>query len=103
MRKKLGKDDLTAAGREDLLYQLADICTPLVVAKEGAVGEVARVTGGTLTAPPVDPIQSRQYFGGSKGFRDIDVLTTVGLPFPQQHLEQSSTVHYSSTATIAAP
>ena len=41
------------------------------------MGEVARSMGGTLTAPPVDPTQIRQYFGDAKGFRDIDKLITI--------------------------
>ena len=83
IQEYVGKDDLTAAGREDLLYQLADIYPPMVVAKGGAVSGVARSMGGTLTTPPVDLTQIRQYFGNSKGFRHIDKLIeirTKGVP-----------------------
>ena len=58
-------------------HQLADVCIPMTVAYGGAAGELARLMGGELAVPPADPIQIRQYFGDTKGFRDIDDLIAI--------------------------
>ena len=45
--------------------------------KGGVVGNVARVIGGSLVAPPVDPIHIQRYFGELKVFGAVDELVTM--------------------------
>ena len=56
-RANLGRQNLVAQTREDLPYQLADLCTTLMRQHRGAVADVARSSGGALVAPPIDPAQ----------------------------------------------
>ena len=64
-RVNLGKDDLTVAEREELSYQSADICAPLVVAHGGTVGEVARSMGGSVVAHGGTKGEAARSMGGS--------------------------------------
>ena len=41
------------------------------------MGNVARVIGGSLVAPPVDPIHIQRYFGELKVFGAVDELVTM--------------------------
>ena len=76
-KEKLGKKNLDARGKQVLLYKLADIYTTLTRQHNGVVGDVARVLGGSLVAPPVEAAQIQRYFGDLKGFGAIDELITV--------------------------
>ena len=44
--KKLGKDDLDARERDDVLYTLANICTTMMRDTRGVVGNELRAIGG---------------------------------------------------------
>ena len=79
MQKKqnFGEKNLDARGKQVLLYKLADICPTLTRQNNGVVGDVARVLGGSLVAPPVEAAQIRRYFGDLKGFGAIDELITI--------------------------
>ena len=76
-KEKLGKNDLDAREREELLYTLANVCTTVLRDKRGVVGEVARAIGGSLVAPPIDPVHVRRYFGDLKGFGGVDELVRI--------------------------
>ena len=44
----------------------------------GAVGDIARASGGSLvSSPPADDAHIQRYFGDVKSFRAIDELVTV--------------------------
>ena len=45
--------------------------------KRGAVGEVARAIGGSVIAPPRDPVHMQRYFGDLKGFGAVDELVRI--------------------------
>ena len=60
-KEKLGKNDLDAREREELLYTLANICTTVMRDKRGVVGDVARAIGGSLVAPPIDPVHIQRF------------------------------------------
>ena len=60
-KEKLGKNDLDAREREELLYTLAHICTTVMRDKRGVVGDVARAIGGSLVAPPIDPVHIQRF------------------------------------------
>ena len=64
-RVNLGKDDLTVAEREELSYQSADICAPLVIAHGETVGEVARSMGGLVVAHGGTKGEAARSMGGS--------------------------------------
>ena len=66
-KEKLGKDDLDAREREDVLYTLANICTIMMRDNRGVVGDVERAIGGPPVAPTIDPIHIQRYFGDLKG------------------------------------
>ena len=66
-KEKLGKDDLDAREREDVLYTLANIGTIMMRDERRVVGDVARAIGGPLVAPPTDAIHIQRYFGDLKG------------------------------------
>ena len=61
---------------EKLLYKLANTCTAMIREKQGVVGDVARLIGGSLVAPPIDPVHIQRYFGGLKGLGAVDELTS---------------------------
>ena len=73
----LGKDDLDAREREEVIHTLANICTTMMRDKRGVVGDVARAIGESLVAPPIDPIHIRGYSGDLKGFGAVDELVTI--------------------------
>ena len=51
------------------MYELiANTCTAMIREKRGVVGDVARLIGGSLVAPPVDPVHIQRYFRDLKGF-----------------------------------
>ena len=77
MKEKLGKDDLDARERQDVLYTMANICTAMMRDKQGVMGDLARAIGGSLVAPPIDPLHIRRYFGDLKGFGALDELVTI--------------------------
>ena len=54
-KPKFHKHDLDAQEREDVLFTLAHICTIMMRDNQSVVGDVARVVGGSLVAPPIDP------------------------------------------------
>ena len=68
----LGKEDLDAHAREDLLYQPAEIFMTMMRKERGVVGDVARTLGSDLVAPPIDPAQIQRFLGDLKGFGAID-------------------------------
>ena len=45
--------------------------------KRGVVGDVARAIGGSLVAPPIDPVHTQRYFGDLKGFGAVDELVRI--------------------------
>ena len=45
--------------------------------ERGLVGDVARAIGGSLVAPPIDPVHIRRYFGDVKGFGAVDDLARI--------------------------
>ena len=45
--------------------------------KRGVVGDVARAIGGSMVAPPVDPVHIQRYFGDLKGFGAVDELVRI--------------------------
>ena len=51
--------------------------------KHGVVGDVGRLIGGSLVAPPIDPVHIQRYFGDPKGCREVDelvMIVTGGVP-----------------------
>ena len=68
-KAKLGKEDIDVKNRDDILYQLADICTTIMRQQRGVVGDVARSVGGGFAAPPIDPTQIESFFGDLKRLR----------------------------------
>ena len=76
-KEKLGKNDLDAQEREELLYTLTNNCTTMMRDKRGVVGDVARTIGVSLVAPPIDPAHIQQYFGYLKGFGAVDELVMI--------------------------
>ena len=51
--------------------------------KQGVLGDVARVIGGFLVVPPIDPVHIQRYFGDLKGFGAVDelvMIVTGGVP-----------------------
>ena len=69
--------DLDARGWQVVLYRLAVICTTLTRQYRGAVGDVARILGGSLVARPVDALNTQRYFNYLKGFSAINDLITL--------------------------
>ena len=47
-----GQEGLDSHERKELLYNLANTCTAMIREKQGLVGDVARLIGGSLVAPP---------------------------------------------------
>ena len=45
--------------------------------KRSVVGDVARAIGGSLVAPPIDPVHIRRYVGDLKGFGAVDELVRI--------------------------
>ena len=76
-KEKLGKNDLDAREREELLYTLAIICPTVMRDMRGVVGDVSRARGGSLVAPPIDPVHIRRYFGDLKGFGAMEELVRI--------------------------
>ena len=76
-KENLGKNNLDARERVELLYMLANICTSVIRDRRGVVGDVARAIGKSMVAPPIDPLHVRRYFGDSKGFRAVDELVRI--------------------------
>ena len=82
-KRKIGENDLDVRERAELLYTLANICTTMMRNKRGVVRDVARAIGGSLVAPPIDPVHIQRYFGDLKGFGAVDdlvMIVTGGVP-----------------------
>ena len=80
---RLGHEGLDSQEREELLYKLANTCTVMIREKQGVVGDVARLIGGSLVAPPIDPMHIQRYFGDLKGLGAVDelvMMVTGGVP-----------------------
>ena len=75
--RKLGKDDLDARERQDVLHTLANICKTMMRDKRGFVGDVARAVGGSLVAPPIKPYTYGDTSEKFKGFGAVDELVTI--------------------------
>ena len=78
LKDRLGQEGLDSQEREELLYKLANTCTAMIRRKQGVVGDVARLIGGSLVAPPIDPVYIQRYFGDLKGFGAVDELVMIG-------------------------
>ena len=62
-RNRFGLEGLDSQERYKLLYNLANTCTAMIREKQGVAGDVARVIGRSLLAPPIDPAHIQRYFG----------------------------------------
>ena len=82
-KDRLGEEGFDSQDREELLYKLANTCTAMIREKQEVVGAVARLIGGSLVAPPIDPVHIQRYFGDLKGFGAVDelvMIVTGGVP-----------------------
>ena len=79
-KHRIGQEGLDSEKIAELLYKLANTCTAMIRREQKVVGDVARLIGGSLVAPPIDPVHIQHCFGGLKRFRAVDelVMTVTG-------------------------
>ena len=61
-KDRLGHEGPRLTRKEELPYKLANTCTVIIREKEGVVGDVARLIGGSLVSPAIDPVHIQRYF-----------------------------------------
>ena len=66
---RLGQERLNSQKILQLLNTLANTCTAMIREKQGVMGDVARLIGGSFVAPPIDPINNTALLWGSKRLR----------------------------------
>ena len=76
-KDRLGQEGLDSQEREELLHKLANTGMVMIREKQEVVADVARLIGGSLIAPPIDPVHIQCYFGGLKGFGAVDELVMI--------------------------
>ena len=92
-KDRLGQEGLNSQEREELLYKLANICAAMILEKQGVVGDVARLIGGSLVAPPIDPVHIQCYFGDLNGFGvvdEVDMIVIGGVPVKHSSIRSRS-------------
>ena len=100
---RLGREGLNSPEIEDLLYMLANPCTTMIREKRGVMGDVARLIGGSLVAPPIDPVNTQRYFGDPKAFGAVDELVVIVTGGVSLRPKQISSARYRTETTAISP